>query len=69
MMFPIKELSIKVYNHRGEYIGISNLIHISKNKLRNGKEDVEGATFGVFQFKARKFKDGYKLSKNPILFK
>lgn len=69
MLLPIKELSVKIYDYNGEYKGVSNLVVISKNKIRNGKQDIEASNLGVFHFKATKYKDGYKLSKNPIIFK
>ena len=69
MILPIKALGIKIYGHNGEYKGKSNLVVVSKNKIRNGKQDIEASNFGVFHFKATKYKDGYKLSKNPIIFK
>lgn len=67
-MFSIKKIGIKIYDYRGEFKGYSNLIHIAKKKVRNGKKDIEGAMYGVFSFKVTPFKDGYKLSKNPISF-
>lgn len=69
MILPIKAIGIKIYNYNGEFKGYSNLLHISKNKIKNAKRDVEGATFGIFQFKVTTYKDGYKLSKNPIIYK
>lgn len=69
MIMPIKKTGIKVYNHLGEFKGYSNLMHIAKNKVKNARNDIEGARIGVFDFRVTIYKDGYKMSKNPIIYK
>lgn len=69
MITPIKKIGIKVYNHLGEFRGYSNLMNISKSKIKNARNDIEGARIGVFDFRVTTYKDGYKMSKNPISYK
>ena len=68
-MFPILKTGIKIYNYDGKFKGYSNLLLIYKNKVKNAKKDIEATTHGIFQYKVIPYKDGYKMSKNPVLYK
>lgn len=69
MILPIKKLKVKVYNHLGEFRGYSNLTNISKNKVKNAKKDIEGVRIGIFDYRTTIYKDGYKMNRNPIIYK
>ena len=70
-MFGVKKIGIKLYGNDGvlKSNGWSNLVVINKNKVKNAKKDIEASMLYNMYFRVTPFKDGYKISKNPLVLK
>lgn len=68
-MYKIIKSGIKVKNYFGDKSFIGNIVSVPKNKIKNNKKDTIAVLYGVFYYKVKETKQGYKISsKNPIIF-